>query len=471
MRKINKLLVVDDEPSILKVMKANLLKEGYEVHTADDGLIALEKIKAESYDTIITDYLMPHLNGLELLAKMKENHIEVPLIIVTAYGSIEQAVSAMHNGAVNYLTKPLNYDELLSVVQIAVQQQNLRKEVERLRREIKSVYSFDRIIGKNEKMQAIFDLITDVAETDATMLINGETGTGKELIAKAIHYNSPRKNNTFVRVNCAALSETLLESELFGHEKGAFTGALSARIGRFEQADKGTLFLDEVGDISPNTQSKLLRVLQEREFERVGSNKTLSVDVRIISATNRQLHKDVAEGNFREDLFYRLNVIPIELPPLRKRIDDIPLLTMHFLSKYSKKFNRNIKSISAEAIQLLVDHPWPGNIRQLENVIERAVIKEKEEEISSATLSKCIRYPETTNYQYFINENLPFNILKNQLLEKFEREYITRLLSKCNGNISEAAKNAGMHYKNFCEKMKKYDLKKWDYITSIQKHS
>jgi len=397
MRKINKLLVVDDEPSILKVMKANLLREGYEVHTADDGLIALEKIKAESYDTIITDFLMPHLNGMELLRKMKENHIVVPLVIVTAFGSIEQAVSAMRHGAINYLTKPLNYDELLSVVQNAVQQQNLRKEVERLRREIKSVYSFDQIIGKNEKMQAIFDLINDVAETDATILINGETGTGKELIAKAIHYNSPRKNDTFVRVNCAALSETLLESELFGHEKGAFTGALTTRIGRFEQANKGTLFLDEVGDISPNTQSKLLRVLQEQEFERVGSNKTIDVDVRIISATNRQLHKDVAEDKFREDLFYRLNVIPIELPPLRKRIDDIPLLTMHFLSKYSEKFKKDIKSISAQAIQLLVDHPWPGNIRQLENVLERAVIKEKEEEISEKTLSKCIRYPETTN--------------------------------------------------------------------------
>lgn len=462
------MLVVDDEPSILKVMKANLEREGYEVHTAEDGLIALEKIKAENYDTIITDFLMPHLNGQELLLKMKENHLDVPLIIVTAFGSIEQAVSAMHHGAVNYLTKPLNYDELLSVVQNAVQQQNLRKEVIWLRREIKSVYSFDQIIGKNEKMQAIFDLITDVAETDATILINGETGTGKELIAKAIHYNSPRKNEAFVRVNCAALSETLLESELFGHEKGAFTGALSTRIGRFEQANKGTLFLDEVGDISANTQSKLLRVLQEREFERVGSNKTMSVDVRIISATNRQLHKDVAESKFREDLFYRLNVIPMELPPLRKRIDDIPLLTMHFLSKYSGKFNKKIKSISAEAIQLLVDHPWPGNIRQLENVLERAVIKEKEDEISKDTLSKCIRYPETSNYQYFINDQLPFNTLKGQLLEKFEREYITRVLGKTNGNISEAAKTSGMHYKNFCEKMKKYNIKKWDYINTIQ---
>lgn len=293
---------------------------------------------------------MPNLNGLELMAKMKGLGIEVPVVVVTAHGTIEQAVQAMKMGAVNYLTKPVNYDELALVVKNAVQQQDLRQEVKRLRREVSSRYGFENIIGKNEEMQTIFDLIVDVAETDATVMIRGDTGTGKELIARALHFNSLRKNEEFVRISCAALTEILLESELFGHEKGAFTGALKTRIGRFEQADGGTLFFDEIGDIPLSTQSKLLRVLQEKEFERVGGNKTIKTDVRIISATNRDLEKAVASGEFREDLFYRLNVLPIELPPLRERIDDIPLLAFHFLKLYSERFNKNVKDISQNEV-------------------------------------------------------------------------------------------------------------------------
>ncbi|HGY57123.1 MAG TPA: sigma-54-dependent Fis family transcriptional regulator [Caldithrix abyssi] len=457
------ILVIDDEPAILKVMEGNLRKAGYRVSTADDGLIALEKIKHETYDTIVADYLMPHLNGLQLIEQLKNLHIDTPVIVVTAHGSIEHAVQAMDIGAMSYLTKPINYDELLSVVAKAVEQQRLRREVKELRARVKEEVTFDNIIGKNEKMQAIFELIRDVAETDATVLIRGETGTGKELIARALHHHSPFKNEAFVRVNCAALTETLLESELFGHEKGAFTGAYSRRIGRFEQADGGTIFLDEVGDISLSTQSKLLRVLQEKEFERVGGNQTITVNVRIIAATNRELEADVAEGRFREDLFYRLNVIPIELPPLRERIDDIPLLVFHFLERYNQRFKKKINGISPEAVQFLISQDWPGNIRQLQNVIERAVIKEKTDEISYQTISSCLKQPTMSGYQYFINENIPFTKLKQELIEKFEREYISRLLVKHKGNISAAARAAGIHYKNFCEKMKRYQITKWDY--------
>ncbi len=461
-----KILVVDDEPSILTVMVGNLSKKGYMVHTADDGIMGLEKARCDDYATIIVDYMMPGMTGMELLVEIKKIKNDVPVIIVTAHGSIEQAVSAMNQGAFSYLTKPLNYEELFSVVRNAVQQSQLIKEVKSLRSVVNSRYSFEHIIGGNAQMLAIFDLIEDVAQTDATVLIRGETGTGKELIARAIHYNSPRKNETFVRVNCAALTETLLESELFGHEKGAFTGALATRIGRFEQAHGGTLFLDEIGDISLSTQSKLLRALQEREFERVGSNQTIAVDVRIISASNNPLEKAVAEGRFREDLFYRLNVIPIQLPPLRERIDDIPLLAFHFLQIYSEKFKRDVKGIDPRAIQYLIEQSWPGNIRQLENVIERAVIREKSDKITFHTISKCVLISGISNYQYFINEEIPFGELKNALISKFEREYIDRVLKKHKGNISAAARQAGIHYKNFCEKMKKHEIEKWDYKSS-----
>ncbi len=457
------ILVVDDEIPILKVMEANLKREGYDIHTAEDGLLALEKLRCESYDTVIVDYMMPNLNGMELIEQLKKENIDVPIIVVTAHGTIEQAVKAMQMGAVNYLTKPINYDELALVVKNAVQQQSLRREVKRLRREVSTLYGFENIVGKNERMQAIFDLIVDVAETDATVLIRGETGTGKELIARALHFNSPRRNQEFVRVNCAALTETLLESELFGHEKGAFTGAIKTRIGRFELADGGTLFFDEIGDIPLSTQSKLLRVLQEREFERVGGGRTIKTDVRIISATNRNLEKAVEEGAFRKDLFYRLNVIPIDIPPLRERLDDVPLLAFHFLKLYSERFKRNVRDISQDAIQVLMSQSWPGNIRELENVIERAVILEKSEKISADTIRACIQPTDETSYRYFINENIPFSKLKAELVDKFEREYISRLLEKHKGNITKAARDAEIHYKNFCEKMKRHGLSKWDF--------
>ncbi len=456
-------LVVDDEEPILRVMQANLEREGFIVKTATDGQAALGILQSDSVDTIIADYLMPQMNGLELLHRMREMGVDIPMIIVTAYGTIEQAVQAMKMGAFNYLTKPINYDELISIVHKAVEQRALTMEVQRLRQEITSQYGFDQIVGQNEKMQQIFALIQDVAETDATVLIRGETGTGKELIARALHFNSSRKNQPFVRVNCPAITETLLESELFGHEKGAFTGAIKTRIGRFEQADGGTIFLDEVGDLPLSLQSKLLRVLQEKEFERVGGNRTIKVDVRIISATNKDLEAEVRAGKFREDLFYRLNVVPIYIPPLRERLDDIPLLAEHFLQKYRQRFNKPIEAISPEGMALLMDYHWPGNVRQLENVLERAIILEKDTVLQKETLARCLEKRADNVYAFPINARKPLKVLKEQLVENFEKEYIITLLREFNGNISAAARAADIHYKNFYEKMKKYGIRRSDY--------
>ena len=456
-------LVVDDEDAILRVMKANLSREGFLVKTASDGNQALQILQSDAVDTVILDYLMPGMNGLELMHRMREQGLEIPIIIVTAYGTIEQAVQAMKMGAFNYLTKPINYDELISIVNKAVEQRALTMEVQRLRQEITSQYGFDQIVGQNEKMRQIFQLIQDVAETDATVLIRGETGTGKELIARALHFNSARKNQPFVRVNCPAITETLLESELFGHEKGAFTGAIKKRIGRFEQADGGTIFLDEVGDLPLGLQSKLLRVLQEKEFERVGGNQTIKVDVRIISATNKDLEAEVRAGNFRQDLFYRLNVVPIYIPPLRERLDDIPLLATHFLEKYRDQFNKPITEITSEGMALLMDYNWPGNVRQLENVIERAIILEKDTVLHRETLARCLEKQMENVYAFPINARKPLRVLKEQLVENFEREYIVTLLKEFKGNISAAARAADIHYKNFYEKMKKYGIKRSDY--------
>lgn len=456
-------LVIDDEPAILQVMEANLRKEGYAVQTALNAYEGLDLLRQHQYDTVIVDYQLPQLDGLSMLQEMKRLGVQVPVIVITAYGTIEQAVKAMRFGAVDYLTKPINYDELSVVVKNAVERQNLAMEVERLRRAIDEKYGFSNIVGKHPGMQQIFELIANIAETDATILIRGETGTGKELIARAIHYNSLRKEKEFLKVNCAALTETLLESELFGHEKGAFTGALKMRIGRFEQANGGTIFLDEIGDISISTQSKLLRVLQEMEFERVGGNETIRVDVRIISASNKDLEELIKEGSFREDLYYRLNVIPLNVPALRDRLEDIPILALHFVKLYGERHNKKIASIAPEALQLLMSYDWPGNIRELKNVIERAVILERGEVINAATVANYTKPTKERSYQFFINEELPFQTVKKSIVERFETEYLSKILTRFNGNISAAAKSADLDYKNFCEKMKKHHLSKWDF--------
>jgi len=463
MKKKNTILVIDDEPAVLKVMEANLRREGYRIFTALDGLIGLGLIREQPVDVVIADYMMPKLDGLDLLQKMREQGLDIPTIIITAHGSIEHAVRAMQLGAETYLTKPINYSELFLVLQKCLEKQRLKEEVQRLRREVSSRYQFTNIIGMSHPMQEIYAQIQNVANTDATVLIQGETGTGKELIAKAIHYNSNRKEMPFIGVNCAAFPETLLESELFGHERGAFTGANRTRIGRFEQAHGGTLFFDEVGDIPLVTQAKLLRVLQEKKFERLGSNDSISVDVRIISATNKDLRQAIQSGEFRNDLFYRLNVVNLHVPPLRERIEDIPLLTMHFIELQAKRFNKAIHGIEPEAIQLLGSQKWPGNVRQLENILERAVLTERSEIIRSSTIAKCLPPADESTFRYFVYEALPFRQAKDDLIRRFERDYLSRLLEKHKGKIKTAALEARMDYKNFCEKMKRHGLSKWDF--------
>ncbi|MCK9420815.1 MAG: sigma-54 dependent transcriptional regulator [Nitrospirae bacterium] len=460
------LLIVDDEPDILLVMSANLKKEGYEVETAEDGIAALKKLEGRDFDAIIVDHQMPRLTGMEFLRQfLGEQHSgrsrpDIPVIVVTAYGTIEMAVKAMKDGAYSYLTKPIQYEDLSLQVKNAVERRRLSQEIENLRHEVEERYQFGNILGRNPKMQEIFQLIRTVAETDATVLIQGESGTGKELIARAIHYNSRRRDRPFVVVSCSALPETLLESELFGHEKGSFTGAIRQRIGRFEMADGGTVFLDEIGEIAMPVQMKLLRVLQEREIERVGGNQAVKVDVRVLAATHKDLHRAMNERLFREDLFYRLNVVPVKLPPLRERLDDVPLLAGHFLKKYSEKNRKQVMSISSQAFSALTRYSYPGNVRELENIIERAVIMEKGDMLNRLDLKSAGKFDTPLFPESDIQ---PFRKTKTRVVEQFEKEYFSQLLRMYSGNMSKAALHAGINIKNFHEKMARYGLKKEEF--------
>lgn len=369
------LLIVDDEPNIRRVLTAVFEKAGYRVLTAENGRKALDVVSSEpDVNVMICDLIMPDLNGVEVLKSAKEINPQLSVVMITAHGTIKTAVDAMKLGAFDYITKPFDMDEIKLVVKNAAERSELLEENIHLKQELKSRYSFEGIIGSSSKMQEVFKIVERVANSNATVLIRGESGTGKELIARAIHYNSPRAAKPFIAVSCAALPETLLESELFGYEKGAFTGAVGQKAGRFELAHQGTLFLDEVPEISPPVQVKLLRVLQEREFERVGGTKTIKVDVRLIAATNRDLEQLVAEGHFRPDLYYRLQVIQVFLPPLRERTEDIPLLVQHFIEKYNKENGKCVKGVTDETMDLLMKYRWPGNVRELENVIERGVV-------------------------------------------------------------------------------------------------
>lgn len=368
------ILIVDDEKNYLLVLEDLLLEEGYEVVTADTAQKALEIIEAHELDVVITDMKMPGMDGMALLERVHAQHPDLPVIMMTAYGSVEKAVEAMRKGAFDYILKPFENEEFKLTVRKAIDHFQLVCQNRYLTRELQDRYQFDNIIGKSAPMQRIYRLIEKVAPSKATVLVTGESGTGKELIARAIHFNSPRAERPFISVNCGALPETLLESELFGHEKGAFSGAVSQRKGRFELANEGTLFLDEISEMSPPLQVKLLRVLQEMEFERVGGTQTIKVDVRIVAASNRELRVEVADKRFRSDLFYRLNVVHVNLPPLRDRKDDIPLLVNHFLKKFAGEGGSCGLRLEPEAMRLLLDYPWPGNVRELENVIERAVI-------------------------------------------------------------------------------------------------
>ena len=367
-------LVVDDEANARRGLKTLLEQEGFEVDVASDGVEALEKLAERPFDVVVTDLKMPRMDGLELLRRSKASDEDLPFIVVTAFGAIDSAIAAMRAGADDYLQKPVQVEELVVCLDAALASRKVRDEVKDLRSRLGGKVQPDSIVGQSAPMQSVFKTVAQVAPTRASVLITGESGTGKELIAQAIHAGSPRKSGPFVKLHCAALAESLLESELFGHEKGSFTGAQGRREGRFKQADGGTLFLDEIGEIPAATQVKLLRFLQERSFERVGSNETVKVDVRVIAATNRRLEEEVRDGRFREDLFYRLNVVSIEMPPLRVRPGDILLLAEHFLRKCSLDNGKTVRGISAPALKRLTDHVWPGNVRELENVIERAVV-------------------------------------------------------------------------------------------------
>jgi DNA-binding NtrC family response regulator len=386
----SRILIVDDEVNARTALAELLREEGYQVDTAADGFKALPKLEEFSPDLLLTDLKMPGMDGLELMRKSIERDPDCVVIVMTAFGAIDTAVSAMRQGATDYLTKPINVEELTLVLARELERRRLRAEAGQLRARLSQRHRISNIVGSSPPMQAVFDTVLQVAPSKASVLITGESGTGKELIAAAIHEHSPRASGPFVKLHCAALAETLLESELFGHERGSFTGAVGRRDGRFQQADKGSLFLDEIGEISASTQVKLLRFLQEHTFERVGGNQTIKVDVRIVAATNRDLLKRVKEGQFREDLYYRLNVVSVEMPPLRARPSDIPMLAAHFLQRYAKENGKQVSSFSDAALERLVGYTWPGNVRELENAIERAVVVCRGEAIQPSDLAPAI---------------------------------------------------------------------------------
>jgi two-component system NtrC family response regulator len=423
--------------------------------TADNAQAALRLIEDADLDLVITDMKMPGMSGMELLEASKRRKPELPVIMMTAYGTIEMAVEAMKKQAYDYITKPFQNEELKLTVQKALQNHRLIKENRLLTEALSDRYQYGKIIGKSKPMLEIYDLIRKVAQSKASVLITGPSGTGKELIAKAIHYDSPRKERPFISVNCGALTETLLESELFGHEKGAFTGAISMKKGRFELADGGTLFLDEVGDMPPSLQVKLLRVLQEMEFERVGGTKTIEVDVRVLSASNRKLKENVAEGVFREDLFYRLNVIHIEVPPLKERKEDIRLLVHHFIEKYRQDEGKGKIELAPETWKALYSYPWPGNVRELENVIERAVVLNSGALIEFGDLPpEFSEKPLELDVDRFISPDAELQ----PTLERIEEKMIRRALAEANNVQAHAAEMLGITKSLIQHKMKKYNI-------------
>ncbi len=449
------IMIVDDEKNYLVVLEALLGNEGYEIITADNAHDALRMIRDYDLDLVITDMKMPGMNGIELLDEAKTIDRERPIIIMTAYGTIEMAVEAMKRDAYDYITKPFKNEELKLTIKKALEKYRLVKENRLLNEALSDRYRFGNIIGKSKPMLNVYDLIRKVSQSRASVLITGPSGTGKELIANAIHYNSPRKDRPFVSINCGALTETLLESELFGHEKGAFTGAISMKKGRFELADSGTLFLDEVGEMSASLQVKLLRVLQEMQFERVGGTRTIKVDVRILSASNRDIKEDVEAGLFREDLFYRLNVIHIEVPSLRERGEDIRLLVNHFIDKYRVGEEKKRIELSPEAWKFLYNYSWPGNIRELENVIERAVVLNSGGVIRPEDLPDNLSCEEQ---ELDIERFIPLNAPLQKTLDQIEEKLIRRALKECNNVQSHAAEMIGITKSLFQHKMKKYNI-------------
>jgi DNA-binding NtrC family response regulator len=451
-----KIMVVDDEPLMRVTIQDALVGEGYEAVSVETGGKGVNLLHKAQWDILITDLRLPDMDGIQILKEVKSLNPQTDVILITAYGSIDSAVTAMKEGASDYLTKPFSMDELLLIVKRLLRMRQLEEENLSLRRKVEEQFGLEGLVGKSPVMIKIYELIETISQTDTTVLISGESGTGKELVANAIHLRSPRKRGPFVKVNCSALPETLLETELFGHERGAFTGALRQRKGRFEMADGGSLFLDEIGDISPAVQVKLLRVLQEREFERVGGNETVAVDVRLACATQRDLKEEIRKGAFREDLYYRLNVVPIHLPPLRERREDILLLVDHFIKKYSEKMGKEITGLSVEAKTLLLRYSFPGNIRELENMIERAIALIKGKIIQAEDLPEevCGRASQIQTICEKVRASKPLG----QAVNLFEKEYIQSVLESTKGKKGQAAEILGISRKTLWEKIKELEI-------------
>lgn len=450
-----KILIVDDEKNMRWALSKALKKE-YEVYVAENGLEAIEQYNKVHPDIILLDIRMPKLNGIEVLKRIKETDALIPIIMITAHGDVKSAIEAMRIGALDYISKPFDIDELKIIIEKSLKYKSIRNSYELLIENNKDQNTM--IIGKSIKMNQVYDMIQRVANSTATVLICGESGTGKELVAKKIHELSGRRDEAFISVNCGALPEALLESELFGHEKGSFTGAVARKIGRFERAERGSLFLDEIGELSLPMQVKLLRAIQEKEIERIGGNKVLKIDTRIIAATNRNLEKMVEEGKFREDLYYRLKVIPIQLPPLRERKEDIPELVEYFKKKFSENTNKNVK-ISDITMELLKEYNWPGNIRELQNVIERAVILSWGEYITPEVLAK-----EILDYKddFYNDSNVgnEINLPKEGVsLDEVEKSFINQALKRTNGNQTKSAKLLGISRHTLLYRMKKHNIK------------
>ncbi len=450
-----KILIAEDEKAQRELLEGFLKKEGFSVEAASNGRQAIEKIEAAFFDIAFLDYKMPELDGLQTLREIRKRFPDLPVVMMTAYGTVETAVASMKEGALDYLTKPIDLEELLLIIQKVLERSTLIRENRDLKARLQERYTFQNIIYGSLKMEEVMGLIARVAPSQATVLIRGESGTGKELIANAIHYASARSEKPFVKMSCSAIPETLLESELFGHEKGAFTGAIQKRIGRFEEADSGTLFLDEIGDLSASTQVKLLRILQEKEFQRLGSNLNLKTDVRIITATHRNLEEAMRKGLFREDLYYRLNVISIHLPPLRERKEDIPLLIDHFLKKYSEINQKKIQDLSKEARTILSRHPYPGNVRELENLIERAVVLCRGEVITTQDLPFHLQEGPSEKVWEISGKT---KTLPDSLGE-IERDLIVKALHQHQGVQTRAAESLGISERVLRYKMKKYGIR------------
>ncbi|UCC39080.1 MAG: sigma-54-dependent Fis family transcriptional regulator [Candidatus Aminicenantes bacterium] len=442
MRKRTRILVVDDEDIVRESLRDWLGGVGYKVEIAESGDEALQIIKQKEIKIMLADLFMPGMDGIELMKKAKEIVPTISTVIITAHGTIQTAISAIREGAHDYVEKPFCPEKVELIIKNLVEHQDLIEENISLRRKIEDRFHFEGIIAKSPKMLKIIELIKTVAPTNATVLIIGKTGTGKEVIARAIHHQSPRRNKPFIATSCAALPESLLESELFGHEKGSFTGAVERKKGKFEAGDSGTLFLDEIGEINANTQIHLLRALEEKKITRVGGNEEIKVDVRVIAATNKDLKTMVKQGGFREDLYYRLNVVTIELPPLKDRMEDILPLAEHFLKKYAEENNKRIKNFSPEVVEFMLNYSWPGNVRELENMIERGVILSKNTAIALGELPQDIIHPAPAD---------------GKTIEAVEKNHIISVLEETNGNVSKAAKILGVRRTTLYNKLKKYE--------------